>query len=218
MKICRTCNINLESTKFYKSENKYLFPDCIKCHSNNIKEQNYPCIEGNHICTTCKIEQPSDNFGKRKDQKNGYNNACKKCRKQMRQKLFLNLDSYIRYLYKELQIHAKKRKIEVHITIDDIMKQFKIQDGICMLSNIKMTHQSADRVTTERIINPYNISVDRIDSSKDYTIDNIQLVCVIVNRMKLFLEDDQFLLLCGAIKEHNENNSSFIRDYINNRQ
>lgn len=50
----------------------------------------------------------------------------------------------------------------------------------------------------------YNISVDRIDSSKGYTKDNVQLVCDIVNRMKLDLNMSKFVELCKII--YNEQN------------
>ena len=45
----------------------------------------------------------------------------------------------------------------------------------------------------------YNISIDRIDSTKGYTKDNTQLVCDIVNRMKLDLPMNEFVTLCKII-------------------
>ena len=50
---------------------------------------------------------------------------------------------------------------------------------------------------------PYNISIDRIDSSKGYIKGNIQLVCGIVNVMKSDSSEDEFLQLCKKIVEHN---------------
>jgi hypothetical protein len=46
---------------------------------------------------------------------------------------------------------------------------------------------------------PTNISIDRIDSSKSYSFENIQLVCVVVNLMKLDMTQDEFTSWCGAV-------------------
>ena len=49
-------------------------------------------------------------------------------------------------------------------------------------------------------INDYNLSIDRIDSNKGYTIDNIQLVGAIINIMKNdMLEKDFFFVSTIAI-------------------
>jgi hypothetical protein len=49
--------------------------------------------------------------------------------------------------------------------------------------------------------NNYKASVDRIDSDKGYTKDNIQLVAMIVNQAKNNLKDDEFLTLVKQIYE-----------------
>ena len=54
----------------------------------------------------------------------------------------------------------------------------------------------------KRNMNIDNISVDRIDSQKDYTIDNIQLVCQIYNYMKWDLKQDDFVKYCKHVVEY----------------
>lgn len=46
---------------------------------------------------------------------------------------------------------------------------------------------------------PTNVSVDRIDSNKSYTKNNIQLVCMAVNQMKSDLDMITFYRFCEAI-------------------
>ena len=46
------------------------------------------------------------------------------------------------------------------------------------------------------------ISVDRIDSSKGYTKDNIQLTLADVNIMKWNTSDDDFIATCKLIHSH----------------
>ena len=55
------------------------------------------------------------------------------------------------------------------------MNLWNEQRGLCALTGVQMTHKSAGI---------YNGSVDRIDSSKGYTVDNIQLVSVIAQTIK----------------------------------
>ena len=51
----------------------------------------------------------------------------------------------------------------------------------------------------QHIINKFNISVDRIDSNKDYSKDNIQLVGAIINRIKSDLSNDEFTEICNMV-------------------
>lgn len=48
---------------------------------------------------------------------------------------------------------------------------------------------------------PYKASIDRIDSSKGYTVDNIQLVAKIVNQAKNDLDEKDFLDMIKFIYE-----------------
>lgn len=44
-----------------------------------------------------------------------------------------------------------------------------------------------------------NVSIDRIDSDKGYTIDNVQLVCMAVNQMKSDLTNEELMYFCNNI-------------------
>lgn len=67
------------------------------------------------------------------------------------------------------------------------------QKGICALSGVSMTYQlGLGKV-------PTNISIDKIDPSKGYTLDNIQFVCDIVNIMKWTMNKDEVLNWCKLI-------------------
>lgn len=44
-----------------------------------------------------------------------------------------------------------------------------------------------------------NVSVDKINPGKGYTLDNIQLVCMEVNQMKSDLDMQTLLFLCKSI-------------------
>ena len=48
---------------------------------------------------------------------------------------------------------------------------------------------------------PYNLSPDRIDSSKGYTKDNLQFVCNRVNAMKNNMNTEELIYFCKKIME-----------------
>ncbi len=87
---------------------------------------------------------------------------------------------------------AESRGIGFSITIEDMQRQFDLQDRRCALSGIKIeAYEDDDSARTA--------SLDRIDSSKGYTSDNIQWVHKDINRMKNDLDQSNFITKCKAI-------------------
>jgi len=68
------------------------------------------------------------------------------------------------------------RPIEITVTVTELVEIWEKQQGRCAITGILM------RTKTRT---PYSASVDRIESSKAYTVDNVQLVCVAINYAKL---------------------------------
>ena len=95
-----------------------------------------------------------------------------------------------------MKTNANKRNIIVNITLEDINNLYIKQNG---LSGLKMTHTLLTSKIDNHIINKYNISIDRINSELGYNIDNIQLVCAIINRLKYNLPNNNFIDLCSII-------------------
>lgn len=83
------------------------------------------------------------------------------------------------------------------ITGEDIYNIYLKQDGRCVISNVLMT-----TIVNQGWRIPTNISVDRIDSRKPYSLDNIQLVCVHVNIMKADLDESELVIFCKLIYQH----------------
>jgi len=99
-----------------------------------------------------------------------------------------SLRDYISYLRSK----AIKRK-NTCISLDDLVKIYENQNGKCALTGWDMTMILGNgNVHT-------NASIDRIDSSKGYVIDNIQFVCRIVNTAKSDLSQEDFINLCKII-------------------
>lgn len=51
---------------------------------------------------------------------------------------------------------------------------------------------------TTKVCRPFAPSIDRIESKKGYTSDNIQIVCQIVNRAKNEYSQEMFDAMCLA--------------------
>jgi hypothetical protein len=79
--------------------------------------------------------------------------------------------------------------------IEDLLALYEAQGGLCAITLIPMT--TGIREGRKRT----NVSIDRIDSSKGYSLDNIQLVCTIVNLMKLDMTQTEFTKWCAAVAD-----------------
>lgn len=96
--------------------------------------------------------------------------------------------------------NAKVRNIEVQISSNDAWNLFLKQDRKCALSGeplfIKVKKNS-------KVLIKGNASLDRIDSSKGYTLDNIQWVTIKIQKMKNNLSDSEFIQICKQIASYN---------------
>ncbi len=73
---------------------------------------------------------------------------------------------------------------------------FVSQDGICALSGRKLTFGTRKRAWQ------MTASLDRIDSSRGYEMDNIQWIHKRLQFMKNNLTDDEFVGWCRDIVDH----------------
>lgn len=103
---------------------------------------------------------------------------------------------------------AKKKCIKFDLTRDFILSLNSEQNGKCAITGIKLNWNGQDRAI-KKGLSPFNrASLDRIDSSKGYTEDNVQLVADFVNRMKYQLSKKELLSSCQLILEHNKQSHS----------
>lgn len=101
--------------------------------------------------------------------------------------------------FSSLKCSAKKRNLQLEITIEDIWKVFEKQNRKCKISGLEISFASSQKNRIDT-----TASLDRIDSSKGYTKDNIQWVHKIVNRMKNNSSDKDFIKMCNVISGYNQ--------------
>lgn len=116
-----------------------------------------------------------------------------------------NFNRFIsRHLYKTSR-DAEKRSLTFNITKEDIEKLYLEQNGSCSLTGVEMTYIDSPRVSNDgklKKANYKNLSIDRVDSSKVYSLDNIQLVCCIINRVKLDFMQNDFIEWCQNVADY----------------
>jgi len=96
--------------------------------------------------------------------------------------------------WSSIKQHATERNLTFEITIQDAWKLFIDQDQQCALSGVTIN-------LNKNMNEEHTASLDRIDSLKGYTADNIQWVHKCINRMKWNLSDDMFIKWCTKIAE-----------------
>ncbi len=110
-----------------------------------------------------------------------------------------------------LQRNSKKstskrsKNIKFNISIKDAWDLFLKQNKKCALTGVelKFNRQYANNPNGKE----QTASLDRIDSNKDYTLNNIQWVHKIVNKMKMNLNEKDFINWCKLIIATNNETS-----------
>jgi hypothetical protein len=94
---------------------------------------------------------------------------------------------------------ARKRGIEVSISIEDAWAKFLGQKGACAYSGRQLKIGQRCKGASVRY---GSASLDRIDSTKGYILGNVHWIHKDLNLMKLDLSESEFLSWCRAVVEH----------------
>jgi hypothetical protein len=89
-----------------------------------------------------------------------------------------------------------RRKLDFSLTFDNLWSLLVKQNYQCALTGWTLEYTSGGNFDRR---NPVGCTIDRIDNSKGYVQDNVQLVCCIVNITRSKLEINQFVDLCQAV-------------------
>lgn len=97
------------------------------------------------------------------------------------------------------RLHAKEIGVPFLLSIEDMWNLFLKQERKCALSGLPL-HFSSKRGSKDG-----NASLDRIDSSKGYEIENVQWIEKRYNWMKKDYDIKEFIHLCNLVSEHSKN-------------
>ena len=211
---CPICERTLPfNRKFFKRVNKKgqesLHLVCRECEDRIAKEQEWK--EGKLLCHYCGEYKDENYFsanGGGSSIRNYRRNICNDCcnKRQKLHDLSLSDDKKLKkclnFRFLGARDRAKQQNLEFNITLDYLLYLWNYQKGKCALSDIDMTYELRVGRT------PTNVSIDKIDHTKGYTMDNIQLVCMACNQIKNDLSNEEMYKFCKAIvnKYEDKNN------------
>lgn len=104
-----------------------------------------------------------------------------------------------KYHYRTLVNRNREKGKELSVTIDDLIEQWNLQNGICEFTGIKLILSSYTKIEKSNI---YSASLDRIDSNIGYTKENIRWVSRAINFMKNSMSDDETWEVCKLISDN----------------
>ncbi len=87
--------------------------------------------------------------------------------------------------FSSMRFGAKKRNLNFDVTVEEIYELFEKQQGKCALSGVDIVLSLNYKFKTA--------SLDRIDSSKGYTLSNIQWIHKNLNEMKSDYSQEEFI-------------------------
>lgn len=96
-------------------------------------------------------------------------------------------------LFKQIKWSAQERKIQFELNMSQLWDLYINQNKKCALSGIELNFPKSALDTSS------NASLDRINSNKGYTIDNVQWVDKRINFMKYTLQSTEFIHLCNCV-------------------
>lgn len=151
---------------------------CARCGEKNILLFN---PNKNGRCESCHRKKSLELYYKNKDKNREVVN------KKSLKNYYANI---IHYRIVSAKTRASKKELDFNITEQTINDLIIKQNNKCAYSGIEFVNDGS---------NIRSLSIDKIDPTKGYTEDNIQLVCSIVNMMKSNLQEDEFLEIINKI-------------------
>jgi hypothetical protein len=153
-------------------------------------DRSYKLPEWLGICTSCGRDKEQTSFG------SGRAGECNTCAKSR-----WNANNAVKLRAQRLHGNAQKRAKANGWPIPDFGSPWieeKIVAGVCEVTGIlfDLTSQTSDTVHAK---NPWVPSIDRIDSSKPYTKDNVQLVVYMYNVCKSEFAHKDVVKFCRAV-------------------
>ena len=150
-----------------------------------------------YVCHGCKKELSESEYHKDSTNSTGHCAFCKKCRRENRTILY--------ELLANARKRAKKNGFAINLTKEFLINLNRKQKGLCAISSVKLNWiTSKDIKNPRQRVCPWNrVSLDRINPNEGYTMDNVQLVTDMANRVKSYHSVIDLVTFCKAVLNNN---------------
>ena len=163
-----------------------------------------PVLEGKRRLYHVKCQCGAEQYRRLNHLITGRTKSCKKCASKLTALTYGTpqrnefIGSLGKTFFSTIKNGAVRRNIEFNVSQEFLWELLCKQGFKCALTNVDI-----NLTTKIKASNPdyssFTASVDRIDSSKGYTTDNVQWVHKDINRLKNNLPQNKFIELCSLV-------------------
>ncbi len=203
-KACKKCSKVKPLDQYYFSSGKYE-AQCKDCRRAAILNKNHARAKTNTVvdqtgvkhCATCQTTKPKLEFSLRRGAIDGLSSDCKTCANSRVKAYYRSEVGLTSHLASRAQSDRIKERTGQDCELDRafIAELLEKQDGKCVLSGMKMLADQDSSVGSRGYMKP---SVDRVDSRKGYTKDNVRLILSCLNQAKGPWTDAELLRMAEA--------------------
>jgi hypothetical protein len=148
------------------------------------------------VCTVCKEEKDVSLFTSNKNKPNGKMSYCKDCNNDRNKRYRRDSTNVLRAckrVYGYLQRRVRVKNLKIDFDVEFLVEIYEKQEGLCSYTREKLELSSGSHNT---------LSVDRKDSSRGYTKDNVCLTTWKVNNCKQDLSYEAFVAICKQVVDN----------------
>ena len=103
-----------------------------------------------------------------------------------------------------LKRKAKERDLDFSVTSQELWELFLKQEGKCALSGVALNLETKINSQHNLDRTQHTASLDRIDNSKPYTLDNVQWIHKILNHMRRQYSVEEYVKWCKLVAEYHQ--------------
>lgn len=189
-KYCSKCDSEKPLAEFNKDKNrkdgKMIFcKECIVKYSKIIRKRH------NQKRTEYNKKYREENRKKYNDWEKDYYNKNNKKMNRTAKKWRITNGRY-KIMHLAAQSRARKKNIQYELNPEMIEICIMFQQNKCAITGIEFNHNIDENYNCR----PFAPSIDRIENSKGYVLDNIQIVCNMVNKAKNIYKMEIFDEMC----------------------
>lgn len=128
--------------------------------------------------------------------------GCRKNRKGANAPSWRGYEEIGSKFWSDIATRARKKELEFTLSIEEAWQLFQGQGARCALSGLPLTMTDQWDNKARKYVGTRTASLDRIDNTKGYTLENVHWVHKDINQMKSDLTVGDFIRYCRHVAGH----------------